>query len=76
MKNRSSSPPPVPLRFLRKSQIIPAIVSVSSATFDRWVRDGRFPPGRLVSRGVRIWSLDELTDWPPQGAPFDKRRKP
>jgi len=75
MKILSSSLPPLPRRFLRKSQIIPAIVPISSATFDRWVREGRFPPGTLVSRGVRIWSLEEIADWPPPEAPSDKRRK-
>ena len=50
-------------RLLRKWQIIPALIPVSSSTFDRWVRAGRFPSGTLVSPRVRVWPLEEIQEW-------------
>ena len=49
--------------YVRESQLIPAIVPVSSATLWRWSKDGRFPkPARLGPR-VTAWKVEDVRRW-------------
>jgi predicted DNA-binding transcriptional regulator AlpA len=50
------------LGFLRMSDLL-RLIPVSLATLKRWMRDGRFPRGVLVSRGVRLWSVEDVNAW-------------
>jgi prophage regulatory protein len=41
---------------------IPAIIPVSRATWWRGVKTGRYPQGKLLSPGVRVWSVAEIRE--------------
>lgn len=49
--------------YLRRRDIVPALVPVSPATFRRMVRDGRFPAPIRYSIRVRLWRADEVHAW-------------
>lgn len=34
--------------------------SLSRYTIRRWVREGKFPPGKKLSSGTRRWSITDL----------------
>lgn len=38
-------------------------LSVTPVTIYRWIKQGRFPTGRLFSPGCRRWSVQEISDW-------------
>lgn len=68
MTNRNSrhTPDPRPddaVRLLRAKQILEDYVPVGRATLRRWVVTGHFPRGRLISPGVRVWTMEELKQW-------------
>lgn len=46
---------------------IPAVIPVSSATWWRGVRSGRFPAGMKVGEQTRVWSVESIRklmeDW-------------
>ena len=55
--------------FLRLPQIIgnpkadppiPALIPVSRSTFLAGVREGRFPPGYLLSKRCRAWRVEDI----------------
>jgi len=44
----------------------PTILGVSgfsSTTLDRLIKSGKFPPGRLVSARIRVWTAGEIRRW-------------
>lgn len=54
----------LPVRgYLRESQLIPAIIPISSATLWRWSKSGKFPkPARLGPR-VTAWRVEDVRAW-------------
>jgi predicted DNA-binding transcriptional regulator AlpA len=46
--------------FLRQAQIIPAIFPVSSATWWRWVTDGKAPKPVKLSERVTAWRAEDI----------------
>ena len=38
-------------------------LSITPVTIYRWIKQGRFPKGRLFSPGCRRWSVQEISDW-------------
>ncbi len=32
-------------------------------TLRRWIRDGRFPPGRMIGPNSRAWTEDEIAEF-------------
>lgn len=48
--------------FVRKNEIL-RHVPVSTSTFDRWVREGRFPkPVKIGARTV-AWRVEDVSRW-------------
>jgi predicted DNA-binding transcriptional regulator AlpA len=36
------------------------ILPISRSTFYNWCSSGRLPPGRRLSSGVTVWTLDDI----------------
>jgi prophage regulatory protein len=49
--------------YLRRKDIIPALVPVSPSTFARMVRRGEFPAPVRFSRRIRLWRADVVRAW-------------
>ena len=59
-KQRELPPPELlPYSVLRREQVL-RLFPVSPSEWHQGIRDGRFPPGRLLSRRVRVWSGREI----------------
>jgi prophage regulatory protein len=41
---------------------IPAVIPVSRSTWWAGVRSGRYPQGKLLSAGVRVWSVQSIRE--------------
>ena len=54
-------PPPelLPYALLRRDQVL-RLYPVSPSEWHQGIRDGRFPPGRLLSARVRVWTGREI----------------
>lgn len=48
-------------RFALRREEAAATLGVSPSTFDKWVNDGRMPPGRKID-GITLWDTDEVRD--------------
>ncbi len=55
--------------FLRESQIIPALIPVSSTTLWRMVKAGSFPKPIKLSARVTAWRAREVRAWMAERAP-------
>lgn len=49
--------------FMRKKQIVPSIYPVSSATFWRAVKAGKFPSPVKLSERITAWRVDDVREW-------------
>lgn len=49
--------------FLRQSQIIPLLIPISSASFWRMVKDGRFPKPVKLGPKVTAWRAEDVRAW-------------
>lgn len=49
--------------FIRKKQIVPDIFPVSSATFWRAVKAGKFPSPVKLSERITAWRVDDVREW-------------
>lgn len=49
--------------YMRQRQLIPAIIPVSSATFWRMVKSGRFPRPVKLSERVTAWAVEDIRAW-------------
>lgn len=49
--------------YVRQSEIIPAVIPVSSATWWRGVKSGRFPKSVKLSERVTAWRVGDIRDW-------------
>ncbi len=49
--------------FMRKKQIVPNIYPVSSATFWRAVKAGKFPSPVKLSERITAWRVDDVREW-------------
>jgi prophage regulatory protein len=49
--------------YVRQSQLIPAIIPVSSATFWRWIKAGKFPAPVKLSERVSAWPVESVRAW-------------
>lgn len=47
---------------LRVAQIL-QLIPVSRKTFERWVRNGDFPPGIKLSKRITVWRADVVYAW-------------
>ena len=57
----TAAPLPLPQTgFLRQSQIIPALVPISSATFWHWVKAGKFPAPVRLSKRITAWRAEDI----------------
>ncbi|MDP3875427.1 MAG: hypothetical protein Q8Q50_00440 [Methylobacter sp.] len=45
--------------YCRKPSIL-AILGISSTSFDNGIKDGRFPPGKLLTPRCRVWPVSEI----------------
>jgi prophage regulatory protein len=68
--SKSASVLDLPTSFLRASHLvgnpkkgIPGLLGVSRSTFWSFVREGRFPPGVLISQKCRVWRVEEVRSW-------------
>lgn len=50
------------LTLLKRRQVL-CMVPVCASTLKRWIKAGHFPAGVLASRGMRLWTLDEVLAW-------------
>lgn len=48
---------------IRKRDVLTHFISVSRATFDRWVATGYFPSGEVVGRRIRVWRVKQVKAW-------------
>lgn len=48
---------------IRKRDVLTRFISVSRATFDRWVAIGYFPPGEVVGGRIRMWQVKQVKAW-------------
>lgn len=48
--------------FYRLSKLV-QVLGVSEATLWRWIREGKFPKGTKLSKGVTAWHSKSLADW-------------
>jgi predicted DNA-binding transcriptional regulator AlpA len=48
---------------IRKRDVLTRFISVSRATFDRWVAGGYFPPGEVVGGRIRMWQVKQVKAW-------------
>ena len=52
-----------PTGYIRKAQLIPAIIPVSSSTLWRWVKNGQFVPPVKLSENVTAWRVEDVRQW-------------
>lgn len=57
-----AKPTAQPEVFLRRTQIMPALVPISTATFWRWVKNGSFPAPVKVN-GITMWRSSDVHAW-------------
>jgi predicted DNA-binding transcriptional regulator AlpA len=50
-------------RLLRFNDLRDRNIVTNWTTLCRWVRQGRFPPGRKVGPQTRVWTEDEINAW-------------
>ena len=64
MKDKARSYGELPATgYVRQAQLVPAIVPVSSATFWRWVKTGKFPAPVKLSQRVTAWQVEGVRQW-------------
>jgi len=53
-------PIPLPMEGFVRLVTILAVLQISKSSFLNGVKDGRYPPGRLLSPRTRVWHVDEV----------------
>lgn len=49
--------------FLRKAQLIPTFIPISSSTLWRRVKEGTFPKPIKLSARVTAWKVEDIRQW-------------
>jgi prophage regulatory protein len=61
--DRDAPPPPLAPRYLRFPDLKARGICSSRDTLYRWIREGRFPAGVLLSPRMRAWPEDVVKQW-------------
>jgi prophage regulatory protein len=54
--------PELKFKFLRERQIR-AIIPIARSTLWHWVKRGKFPKPKKLSRGVTVWRSSDVEEW-------------
>jgi predicted DNA-binding transcriptional regulator AlpA len=50
-------------KFLRFRDLKTRGIVNNWTTLRRWIKEGRFPPGRLIGPNTRVWTEEEIERW-------------
>lgn len=48
---------------LRFTDLVAANIARNWTTLGRLIEDEGFPPGKMLGRNTRVWTLESVTDW-------------
>jgi predicted DNA-binding transcriptional regulator AlpA len=64
---------PTQKKFLRFRDLKTRGIVNNWTTLRRWIKEGRFPPGRLIGPHTRVWTEEEVEAWLPHALCPGKR---